>query len=52
MLTMIKYYTLIVMKKKAYTASELDYADTIINYIERNKNYFKIRLYRNNCIFV
>ena len=35
-----------------FTASEPDYADTIINYIERNKNYFKMRLYRNNCIFI
>ena len=35
-----------------FTASEPDYADTIINYIERNKNYFKMRLYRDNCIFI
>ena len=35
-----------------FTASDHDYADTIINYIEKDKKYFKMRLYRNNCIFI
>ena len=35
-----------------FTASDQQYADTIINYIERDKKYFKMRLYRNNCIFI
>ena len=35
-----------------FTASDQQYADTIINYIEKDKKYFKMRLYRNNCIFV
>ena len=35
-----------------FTASDPDYADTIIDYIERDKKYFKMRLYRNNCIFI
>ena len=35
-----------------FTASDQDYADTIINYIEKDKKYFKMRLYRNNCIFI
>ena len=35
-----------------FTASDQDYADTIINYIEKEKKYFKMRLYRNNCIFI
>ena len=35
-----------------FTASEQQYADTIINYIEKDKKYFKMRLYRNNCIFI
>ena len=35
-----------------FTASDQQYADAIINYIERDKKYFKMRLYRNNCIFI
>ena len=35
-----------------FTASDQDYADTIINYIEKEKKYFKMRLYRNNCLFI
>ena len=35
-----------------FTASDQQYADTIINYIERDKKYFKMRLYRNHCIFI
>ena len=35
-----------------FTASDQQYADTIINYIEKNKKYFKMRLYRNHCIFI
>ena len=35
-----------------FTASEQDYADTIINYIEKDKKYFKMRLYRDDCIFI
>ena len=35
-----------------FTASDQDYADAIINYIEKNKKYFKMRLYRNDCIFI
>jgi CTD small phosphatase-like protein 2 len=35
-----------------FTASDQQYADTIINYIEKDKKYFKMRLYRNHCIFI
>ena len=35
-----------------FTASDQDYADAILNYIEKNKKYFKMRLYRNDCIFI
>ena len=35
-----------------YTASEKIYADAIINYIEKDKKYFSMRLYRNSCIFI
>ena len=35
-----------------FTASDQNYADAIINYIEKDKQYFKLRLYRNNCIFI
>ena len=35
-----------------FTASDQDYADTIINYIEKEKKYFSFRLYRNNCLFI
>ena len=35
-----------------FTASDQDYADSIINYIEKDKKYFKMRLYRNSCLFI
>ena len=35
-----------------FTASDQQYADAIIDYIERDKKYFKMRLYRNHCIFI
>ena len=41
----IKYFDIIV-----YTASCSEYADPILNYIEKDKLYFKGRLYREHCI--
>ena len=35
-----------------FTASDQQYADAIIDYIEKDKKYFKMRLYRNHCIFI
>ena len=35
-----------------FTASHKSYADSILNYIDPNNNYFKYRLYRNNCTSV
>ena len=35
-----------------FTASEKLYADKIIDYIEKDKKYFKMRLYREHCIFI
>lgn len=35
-----------------FTASEKNYADAIIDYIEKDKKYFSQRLYRNNCIYL
>ena len=35
-----------------FTASDQQYADAIIDYIERDKKYFKMRLYRNSCLFI
>ena len=35
-----------------FTSSEQLYADTIINFIEKNKKYFSIKLYRDSCIFI
>ena len=35
-----------------FTASDQEYANPIIDYIEKDKKYFKMRLYRNNCIFI
>ena len=32
-----------------YTASCKDYADTILDYIEKDKKYFKYRFYREHC---
>lgn len=42
---MKKRYELIV-----YTASEKEYADSVINYIEGRNSYFAYRLYKNHCI--
>lgn len=33
-----------------YTASHSSYADSVLNYLDPNKEYFKYRLYRNHCI--
>ena len=33
-----------------FTASVPEYADAVLNYIDPEKKYFKIRLYRNNCV--
>lgn len=33
-----------------YTASDQSYADSVINYIDPTKEYFKYRLYRHNCV--
>ena len=45
-LDMIKqYYTLVL-----YTASHQSYTDAVLNLIDPDKEYFKYRLYRNNCI--
>lgn len=33
-----------------YTASCADYADPILDYLEKNKKYFKKRYYREHCI--
>lgn len=35
-----------------FTASRKEYADCILNYIERDKRYFKRRFYRDNCIII
>ena len=35
-----------------FTASDKQYADAIIDYIEKDKKYFKMKLYRNHCIFI
>ena len=35
-----------------FTASDKDYADAIINYLDPNKNIIKFCLYRNNCVNV
>jgi len=42
----IKYFDIVV-----YTASLSDYADPILDFIERDKSYFKHRLYRQHCIY-
>jgi CTD small phosphatase-like protein 2 len=42
---MSKNYELIV-----YTASEKNYADSVVNFIEKNKKYFSYRLYKQQCI--
>ena len=35
----------------AFTASVQAYADTVLDYLDPNKEYFKYRLYRHNCVF-
>jgi len=35
-----------------FTASNKNYADKIIDFIEKDKKYFSLRLYRDNCIFI
>ena len=35
-----------------FTASDKQYADAIIDYIEKDKKYFKMRLYRDDCLFI
>ena len=35
-----------------FTASQKNYADKIIDYIEKEKKYFSLRLYREHCIFI
>lgn len=35
-----------------YTASHSSYADAVLNYLDPEKEYFKYRLYRNNCLEV
>ena len=35
-----------------FTASQKNYADTIIDYIEKEQKYFSLRLYREHCIFI
>jgi Dullard-like phosphatase family protein len=42
---MIKYFEIVV-----FTASCKEYADPIIDYIEKERKYFKYRLYREHCI--
>lgn len=35
-----------------FTASYKSYADAILDYIEKDKKYFKLRLYREHCIVI
>ena len=42
-----KYYHIVV-----FTASHQAYADTVLDFMDPNKKYFKYRLYRNNCSLV
>ena len=35
-----------------FTASHKNYADKIIDYIEKDKRYFSLRLYTQHCIFI
>lgn len=41
----MKSYNLII-----FTASDQHYADSVINYIDPTKHYFKYRLFRHNCV--
>lgn len=42
-----KYYNMII-----FTASDQQYADSVINLIDPNREFFKFRLYRHNCFEV
>jgi hypothetical protein len=33
-----------------YTASHQSYADSVLNYLDPNNEYFEYRLYRHNCV--
>ena len=35
-----------------FTASDKQYADVIIDHLEKDKKYFKMRFYRDHCIFI
>lgn len=35
-----------------FTSSDQLYADAIINFIEKNKKYFSMKLYRDSCIYI
>lgn len=35
-----------------FTASCKDYADTILDYIDRDNKYFSMRLYRDSCLYL
>lgn len=35
-----------------FTASYKDYADAILDYLEKDKKYFNLRLYREHCIVI
>jgi Dullard-like phosphatase family protein len=35
-----------------YTASHQSYADSVLNYLDPNNEYFEYRLYRHNCVDV
>lgn len=35
-----------------FTASQKEYAEPILNYIERKEKYFCLKLYRSSCIFL
>lgn len=35
-----------------FTASYKSYADTILDYLEKDKKYFKFRLYREHCVSI
>lgn len=43
---MSHYYEIII-----YTAAESDYADKIIDYLEKDKKYFAYRLYKEQCVY-
>jgi len=35
-----------------FTASDKQYADVIIDHLDKDKKYFKMRFYRDHCIFI